>query len=156
MKFLKAFFVAAILLGSASAQLSKTEVAIRELRKSHPAVKWNSNSATIADFTCDGKPDTVVLGSEKNDVVVGSYREPTQTKSRYFLSLSAELPRMGSALSRRGLKYRLWNANPRQESCRAASPSKPVGRSVLLTTSVTRSTSIGTLLVRLLHGGEIS
>lgn len=71
MKLLRAFFVAAIFVASVNAQMSKTQVAVNELRKLHPAVKWNSKSAIVADVTCDGKPDTVILGLEKNQVVVG-------------------------------------------------------------------------------------
>jgi hypothetical protein len=78
------FFIAAIFLTSASTQVSKTEVSVSELRKSYPAVKWNSKSATVADVTCDGKPDTVVLGSEKNDVVVGVVSGTPSYKTQVF------------------------------------------------------------------------
>ena len=55
---------------STSAQVSKTEVAVSGFRKSHQRFKWDSKSVTVADVTCDGKPDTVILGFEKNNVVV--------------------------------------------------------------------------------------
>jgi hypothetical protein len=70
-KFLNLLIIAAVFVAPATAQVSNTDVAVSELQKSHPAVKWNSKSATVADVTCDGKPDTVILGSEKNNVVVG-------------------------------------------------------------------------------------
>jgi hypothetical protein len=76
--------IAAIFLVSASAQVSKTEVAVSELRKSHPAVKWNRKSATVADVTCDGEPDTVILGSEKNNVVVGIVSGAHPNKTQVF------------------------------------------------------------------------
>ena len=34
-------------------------------------VKWNHQSATHADVDCDGKPDALILGSEKDTVVFG-------------------------------------------------------------------------------------
>lgn len=36
---------------------------VSKLQKSHPEVSWNSKSAILADVTCDGKFDAVVLGS---------------------------------------------------------------------------------------------
>jgi uncharacterized protein YpuA (DUF1002 family) len=78
------FLVATILIVSATAQVSKTDVAVSELRTSHPAVNWNSKSATVADVTCDGKSDTVILGSEKNNVVVGVVSGANPTKTQVF------------------------------------------------------------------------
>jgi hypothetical protein len=82
-KFPKVFFVAAILVTFANPQVTKTDVAVSELQKAHPAVKWNSKAAIVADVTCDGKPDTtVVLGSEKNTVVVGVVSGEHSTKAQ--------------------------------------------------------------------------
>jgi hypothetical protein len=80
------FFVATTLVASVGAQASKTKPAVRELRKAHPTVNWNSKSAIVADVTCDGKPDTVVLGSDKNDVVIGvvSGDRPNKTEVLSF------------------------------------------------------------------------
>jgi len=74
--------MAAIFVVSANAQVSKPEGVVNELRKSHSAVKWNSKSAIVADVTCDGNLDTVILGSEKNNVIVGivSGAHPNKTK----------------------------------------------------------------------------
>jgi len=83
-EFLKILCIGAIYLASATAQVSKTEVPVSELRKSHPTVKWNSKSATVADVTCDGKPDTVVLGSENNDVVIGIVSGVHSDKTQAF------------------------------------------------------------------------
>jgi hypothetical protein len=82
MKFPKSFFVAAIFCAFISAQVSRTDVAVNSLRKSHPGVKWNTESATVADINCDGKPDSVILGSEKNNVVIGvvSGARPNRTQ----------------------------------------------------------------------------
>jgi len=60
----------AIFLSIATAQVPNTD-GLKELRKTHPTVKWSSKPIAIADVFCEGKPGAVVLGSEKNDVVVG-------------------------------------------------------------------------------------
>ncbi len=83
-KALTILLVAAIFVASASAQVSRTEVAVNELRKTHSAVKWNIESAIVADVTCDGKPDTVILGSEKNTVVVGVVSGAHTSKTQVF------------------------------------------------------------------------
>lgn len=49
----------------------KSDVAVIALRQSHPEMQWATNSARLADFDCDGMPDTVVLGSEGNKVALG-------------------------------------------------------------------------------------
>jgi hypothetical protein len=65
------FVIGAILSATAIAQASKPEEMVSKLQKAHPQVSWNSKSAVVADVTCDGKPDTVVLGSQKDAVVIG-------------------------------------------------------------------------------------
>lgn len=65
------FIIAAMLSASAIAQASKTDEMVSKLQKSHPEVSWNSKSAVLADVTCDGKLDAVVLGSQKDRVVIG-------------------------------------------------------------------------------------
>ena len=60
----------ASLLALTTGQVSDTD-AISELRKTHPTVKWIGKPTLVADVLCDGRPSTVILGSEKNDVVVG-------------------------------------------------------------------------------------
>ena len=52
------------------AQTSKSVASIDALRHSHPTITWDTKSAKVADVNCDGKLDTIVLGSEKNNVVV--------------------------------------------------------------------------------------
>jgi hypothetical protein len=78
-----AFFVAAISVASVNAQMSKPQV-VDELRKLHPSVKWNSKSAIVADVTCNGKLDTVILGSEKNNVIVGVVSGAFPNKTQVF------------------------------------------------------------------------
>jgi len=65
------FIIVALLAASANAQVSKTDDMVSKLQKSHPEVSWNSKSAILADVTCDGKFDAVVLGSQKDTVVIG-------------------------------------------------------------------------------------
>jgi hypothetical protein len=67
---LKIVAIVVIFAAFANAQISKTDVAVSKLRKTNPAVNWNTKSAVSGDVNCDGKSDTVVLGSEKNGVVV--------------------------------------------------------------------------------------
>lgn len=54
-----------------AAQISQTTAAVNALQKASPAVDWNVGSAKTADIDCDGKADTVMLGSQKDQVVVG-------------------------------------------------------------------------------------
>ena len=70
MGLLKIVAIAAVFVALANAQISKPDIAVIKLRKTNPAVEWNSKSAISGDVNCDGKLDTVVLGSEKNSVVV--------------------------------------------------------------------------------------
>lgn len=70
MRVHKVILGGAILLSVATAQVSNTE-ALNELRKSHPTVKWSSTPIAVADVLCEGKPAAVILGSEKDTVVVG-------------------------------------------------------------------------------------
>ncbi len=55
----------------ACAQTPKSKAAAAVLTKSNPTVTWNVGSAKTADVDCDGKPDTVILGFEKDKVFVG-------------------------------------------------------------------------------------
>jgi hypothetical protein len=48
-----------------------SQASLNSLRDANPAADWSASSARIADFDCDGKADTVMLGSEKGRVVVG-------------------------------------------------------------------------------------
>jgi hypothetical protein len=50
---------------------SDLQPALNSLHRTNPAVEWNVASSKIADFDCDGVADTVLLGSEKDSVVVG-------------------------------------------------------------------------------------
>ena len=54
----------------ASAQVSGPS-ALNALRKLRPTADWNTGSVKMADFDCDGRPDMVLLGYEKDTVVVG-------------------------------------------------------------------------------------
>lgn len=70
MKFQTLILGSAILLSFATAQISDTD-ALNELRKTHSTVKWSGKPMAVADVLCEGKPATVTIGSEKNNVVVG-------------------------------------------------------------------------------------
>lgn len=64
--------VVPLLLGLvAAAQGSGSQRAVNALRKVNPSVDWNASSAKTADFDCDGKADTVMIGFEKGRAVVG-------------------------------------------------------------------------------------
>src|SRR5215475_12764403 len=64
--------------------LTKKDVAVNELRRLHPSANWSSTSATVADVTCDGRLDTIVLGSEKNTVVIGIVMGSHSQKTQVF------------------------------------------------------------------------
>lgn len=70
MKFNKLLLGFVLLLLTAVAQVSSTD-ALNELRKTHPTVNWKIQPTAVADVLCEGKPGMVVLGSEKDNVVVG-------------------------------------------------------------------------------------
>ena len=55
----------------AGAQTQSLKSAFVALERSSPFIQWNINSAKEGDVDCDGKPDTVMLGSKKNGVAVG-------------------------------------------------------------------------------------
>jgi hypothetical protein len=63
--------VTGVLSAQKSKTKSKTETAITILRKARPTTVWNARSAKSADVDCDGKPDTIVIGSEEGKVLVG-------------------------------------------------------------------------------------
>jgi hypothetical protein len=78
-------------------RISNTD-ALNDLRKTHQTVKWRSQPIAVADVLCEGKPGTVILGSEKNDVVVGvvsGLREHTRLKC--YRSRLDRAPKTGSA-----------------------------------------------------------
>ena len=81
---LAATWVTAIFLCTAMAegQLSQINATVDGLRRSHPSVKWNIKSARLADVTCDGDPDVMLLGSDENKVVVAVTSGRRQEKSQ--------------------------------------------------------------------------
>lgn len=54
----------------ATAQVSNTN-AVTTLKKASPSTGWTTDSAIVADVDCDGKPDTLIFGSEAETVVIG-------------------------------------------------------------------------------------
>jgi hypothetical protein len=54
-----------------SARAQKPPVAANQLRQSNSTVEWDFDSVKVADVDCDGRPDTIVLGAEQNNVVIG-------------------------------------------------------------------------------------
>jgi len=57
------------------------QAALKSLLSADPAIEWSANSAETADFDCDGKADTAMLGSENGRAVVGvvwSSKKPPQ------------------------------------------------------------------------------
>jgi hypothetical protein len=78
-----AAIVPALLIAALSAAgQSSRPGALEVLRYSYPSVNWKAESSKVADVNCDGKPDTVVLGSQKDDAAVGivwgTQRAPAQ------------------------------------------------------------------------------
>jgi hypothetical protein len=60
-----------VLTSLAATQESRAMNALATLHKLNGSVSWNLSTATAADVDCDGKLDTVLLGSEKDKVAVG-------------------------------------------------------------------------------------
>jgi hypothetical protein len=83
-RLLKIVVIVAIFAAFANAEVSKIDVAVSRLRKTNPAVNWNGKSAISGDVNCDGKRDTVVLGSEKNSVIVGVVSGAESDKPQVF------------------------------------------------------------------------
>ena len=71
MRKANALFLVPLLALAATAQGKSLGNSESALQKANPLVNWNVESAKRADFDCDGKPDTVMLGSEKDRAVVG-------------------------------------------------------------------------------------
>ena len=71
MKTAFAMHLVLILELATAAQVSRTEAALTALQKVNPAVDWSVSSAKNADFDSDGNADTVMLGYQKDRVVVG-------------------------------------------------------------------------------------
>ena len=82
-KFSTIIFVI-VAVASALSQVSGNEEAISGLRKSYPSVEWDTRSTAFADVTCDGKADTIVLGSDKSRVVVGVVSGARPNKAQVF------------------------------------------------------------------------
>ena len=68
----------------ANAQAATAKAAVESLRKHRSTTKWNVQSARLADVDCDSKPDTIVLGSEKDKVIVGIVWGATANKPQVF------------------------------------------------------------------------
>ena len=68
----------------ANAQPSRKDSVLTNLRKAYPAVAWNEKSVTLADVNCDGKPETILLGSEKSEVVIAIVSPKSQKKPQLF------------------------------------------------------------------------
>ena len=58
-----------LICGAAAQDPKGVGSAIAVLHTTKPAVAWDAKTAVSADVTCDGKPDTVVIGYEKKEVV---------------------------------------------------------------------------------------
>lgn len=56
---------------AAAAHGSDSQAALNLLHNADPAAGWSASSAQTADFDCDGRADTVMLGLEKGRAVVG-------------------------------------------------------------------------------------
>jgi len=55
--------------------------AIKALEEAKHEVKWDAKTAVVADVTCDGVPDTLVVGYEKDGVWLGVVPGPNAGKS---------------------------------------------------------------------------
>ena len=80
MKWMRTAWLLLALGGAVTAQTPSPRSAVNVLHRSNPAVAWDITSAKIADVDCDGHPDTLMLGYEKDQVAVGivpgSKRQP--------------------------------------------------------------------------------
>jgi hypothetical protein len=85
MKLSAFIFVTIVFALNVAAQTSPTARAVITLRTSNPNVGWNIGSAKVGDLDCDGKPDTVMLGSEKDEVVVGIVWGSAAKQSQVFV-----------------------------------------------------------------------
>lgn len=70
-----------VVCASSCSKRSQIAVAVEELRKTNESIRWDASTAVVADVTCDGKPDTVILGYRKQAVSVavvsGTNKKPT-------------------------------------------------------------------------------
>ena len=77
-------FLALGLTTVATAQTATGKAAVELLRKLRSSTTWNFQSAKVADVDCDSKPDAIVLGSEKDKVIVGVVWGTTTKKPETF------------------------------------------------------------------------
>ena len=64
------------------------EAAGNALRKSQPSVSWDQASATVADVTCDGLPETLVVGYQPDKVWLGVVHVSRQNNAPSIATLS--------------------------------------------------------------------
>jgi hypothetical protein len=59
------------LLGLEAAAQTEPAAALKVLHATNDKVQWNAKAAVVADVTCDGVPDTIVVGYETGSVWLG-------------------------------------------------------------------------------------
>ena len=149
--------VVPLLLGLvAAAQGSGSQRAVNALRKVNPSVDWNASSAKTADFDCDGKADTVMIGFEKGTGsgrgLFGGPQRSTRRFSRFLLGP----PRKTDSVRNRKQSTFLGSTAKRRmgDYCRAVKPHLNVRRSLFPMMRPTLSIFIGTRRTAHLHGGD--
>jgi len=60
--------------------------AINALQQAKHEVKWDAKTAVVTDVTCDGVPDTLVVGYEKGAVWLGVVPGPSASKSAKLIT----------------------------------------------------------------------
>jgi hypothetical protein len=57
---------------SAPAQTRSVTTALNALRRIQPTVRWDETTAVVADVTCSGTPDTLLIGYQSDKVWLGA------------------------------------------------------------------------------------
>ncbi len=132
-----------------------SQAALSSLRNADPAVQWNAGSSKIADFDCDGVADTVFLGSEKDNVVVGIVWGSPKKHSQIFTFPLGTPTQDG--FTKQPTEIETLPLDCKAEDGRMLPGCKTIPAckgSLFATTTPTLSTSIGTRRTPVSSGGD--
>jgi hypothetical protein len=133
-------------------QTASAPASINALRNAQKQVRWDDKSAVVADVTCDGLPDTLVVGYQPDKVwlgvVHGAKRNVTPTTETLSFSLGKSETSFCTSPVHIETAPIDWTT-----PCRAANLSRVVANFQWLIALAILFTSIGTALINTWYGG---
>jgi hypothetical protein len=67
-----------------SAAAKSTDALLSCVKKDRPAVRWDTKSIVVADFDGDGRPDSAVLGYERDKLLLAVHVGHAGSPASYF------------------------------------------------------------------------